>query len=585
MISYNTVMAIINPFSRKDIPTKIPSYWDFLAFIIILSSFIVLAYSFHEMMGPYKTGEKIAIKLDAYLLPYYAMRSVMRMLIALIISFIATFTLGALAAKHRVAENIIIPSIDILQSVPILGFLQIFVWGFIVLFPDSMLGPECVAIFGIFTAQVWNMILSFYQSLKTLPNDIYEVATVYQLNPWKRFWKIEVPYAMPGLIWNTMMSLSAGWFMVVAAEAISTEYHEIRLPGIGSYIQTAVDQQNSQAILYAVITLFIVIFIYDQLIFKPINQWIEQYSGAHTNTFIKRSWVSRIFRNSKFGILITASLRNIKDRWINIEFPSASIPSPILPARLAWINALLSLSLLVIGCYLTYEAWSIAHTTLSITEVSHVAYLGFLTALRVMVLISLCTLIWLPVGVWIGMHPTASRFFQPIIQFLAAFPPNSLYPVAALAIFHYHLNVNIWCSPLMILGTQWYILFNVIAGAKALPKNLCYAAKSFHLSRRLWWQKLILPGLFPYIITGMITAAGGAWNASIIAEVVEWGQQRVHADGLGAYIKLAFEQGEVIKLSFGVIVMCVYVLIINRMVWKPLYDIAEKRFKSGASYG
>ena len=579
-------MAIINPLSRKDLQTKIPSYWDILAIFIILSSLMVLAYSFHEMVGPYQFGDKIAIKLDAYLLPYYAMRSVMRMLIALIISFIATFTLGALAAKYKSAENIIIPSIDVLQSVPILGFLQIFVWGFIFLFPHSMLGPECVAIFGIFTAQVWNMILSFYQSLKTLPSDIYEVAAVYQLNAWKRFWKIEVPYAMPGLIWNTMMSLSAGWFMVVAAEAISTEHHEIRLPGIGSYIQTAVDQQNSSAIFYAIVTLFIVIFIYDQLIFKPINQWIEQYSGAHTNTYIKRSWVSRIFRNSRFGRLISTGIRNVKDRWINLEFTPRSTPAPMTPLqRSPWASRFMAVTLLLAGCYIAHEAWLIAHAILSWQEFFHVSYLGLLTALRVMILIALCTLIWIPVGVWIGMNPTASRIFQPIIQFLAAFPPNSLYPAAALAIFHYHLNVNIWASPLMILGTQWYILFNVIAGTKALPKNLYYAAKSFQLSRRLWWQKLILPGLFPYIITGMITAAGGAWNASIIAEVVEWGSQRSHADGLGAYIKLAFEQGEVVKLAFGVIIMCIYVLIINRLIWKPLYDIAEKRFKSGASYG
>ena len=240
---------------------------------------------------------------------------------------------------------------------------------------------------------------------------------------------------------------------------------------------------------------------------------------------------------------------------------------------------------LVIMFYFSHQAFLLAKNVLSAGEVLHVFYLGFLTASRVIILITLCTCIWIPVGVWIGMNSTASRFFQPIIQFLAAFPPNSLYPAAALAIFHYHLDVNIWCSPLMILGTQWYILFNVIAGTKALPKNLYYAAKSFHLGTRLWWQKLILPGLFPYIITGMITAAGGAWNASIIAEVVEWGDQRVHASGLGAYIKQAFEQGHVIKLAFGVIIMCVYVLIINRIIWKPLYDIAEKRFKNGASNG
>jgi NitT/TauT family transport system permease protein len=488
--------------------------------------------------------------------------------------------LGALAAKSVLAERLIIPMVDVLQAIPVLGFLSITVWGFIALFPGSRLGPECAAIFVIFTSQVWNMILSFYQSLRTLPLDLQEASAMLGLSGWRRFWRVEVPFAMPGLLWNTMVSMSAGWFFVVASEAISVANQQIALPGVGSYIALAVEKANLHAIGYAIVTMFVVIFIYDQLLFRPMNQWADKFQLDSVDLPKRCSWVVVLFNKTSLLRYGSVLFDRFVDAFVNWQ-PIKTAPRPVhrqavsthVWGRLCWSLLWVTMALVIgaVGLYFLMHWFSWG-------DLVQVLYLGMVTTARIAVLILLCLVVWVPVGVWIGLRPRVTRLMQPVIQFLAAFPANLLFPLVVMLIVRYHLNVEIWTSPLMILGTQWYILFNAIAGTVALPKHLHQVGQTFQVRGWLWWRRIILPGIFPFLITGTISAAGGAWNASILAESVNWGLIQLHATGLGSFITQATRQGHFPALSLGIGVMCLFVLIINRILWRPLYRIAETKF-------
>lgn len=577
-------MAELQTFTRKEASGRLlPNYWDLIALCLILGCLFLLGWGATQMDQPYHLGEVLPITLSPHQLPIYAVHTVLRMFIALFFSLLATFIFGTLAAKFLVAERMIIPMVDILQSIPALGFLSITVWGFIALFPGSRLGPECAAIFVIFTSQVWNMILSFYQSLRTLPVDLREASAMLGLSAWQRFWRVEVPFAMPGLLWNTMVSMSAGWFFVVASEAISVADQHIALPGIGSYIALAVDKANLPAIGYAIVTMFIVIFIYDQLLFRPMNQWADKFKFEEVEVSGRRSWVTALFNRTKllrycgslFDRFVEAfvnwrlTVTGGVSRPVHLQLPECS--SPV--TRVFWAAGFIGVAIIlgVVGLYFA-SAW------FSVAELIHVCYLGLVTTFRIAVLIALCLLIWAPVGVWIGMRPSVARFMQPVIQFLAAFPANLLFPLVVMLIVRYKLNVEIWTSPLMILGTQWYILFNAIAGTMAMPKHLRQASDTFQVRGWLWWRRVILPGIFPYLVTGAVSAAGGAWNASILAEAVNWGAIRLHATGLGEFITRTTGRGDFPELTLGIAVMCVFVLVINRVLWQPLYKLAEEKF-------
>lgn len=560
-----------------------PNPWDLLAFVLVLTIITLFANNAKQMATPYELGQVIPISLDPSVLPIYAGRTVVRMLIALIFSFLFTFTFATWAAKSRRAEKIIIPMIDILQSVPILGFLSVTIAGFIALFPGSLLGPECAAIFVIFTSQAWNMALGFYQTVRSVPAEVNEAARMFHLSAWQRFWRIDVPFSMPGLLWNTMASMSAGWFFVVASEAIDVSNQNILLPGIGSYISVAITHADMHAICYAVLTMFIVILIYDQLLFRPLVAWSERFKSEQvTSEKVAQSWVIDLFGRTRVFRYIGSWIVHFYDAFVNIRLFNKKPEIVLMPRGLVkydrWLGFIWDASFILVGAAAIFFLAHYVLQNFSLQEVGRVFGLGLVTAFRVFIMILLASLIWVPIGVWVGLHSRVAYIVQPLAQLLAAFPANLFYPFIIIFIVHYHLSPNIWLTPLMILGAQWYILFNVIAGASVLPKDLLQVVDNLGVVGWLRWSRLLLPAIFPYYITGAITAAGGAWNASIVAEVADWGNQTLMATGLGAYINQYTHEGDFPRIALGIGMMCCLVLLINRCVWRPLYVYAVNRF-------
>lgn len=556
--------------------------WDLLLLIIVLAVFFFLGWTSEQMGKPYALGEPLHISLDPLNLPGYALRTILRLFIALLFSVIFSFIVGTIAAKNRQAERIIIPAIDVLQAVPVLSFLAITVIGFIRFFPGSLLGPECASIFAVFVSQVWNITFSFYQSLKTVPSDLREVSSMFQLSPWQYFWKVEVPCSIPSLLWNMMVSMSASWFFVVLSEAIVVGHQNIRLPGIGSYIALAIEQHNFHALFYAIIMMLIIIFLYDQILFRPLITWSERFKMEETPQEEEyQSWLVDLIRLSPMMHRFDNVLQEMKDRFINVRWlrlRGLGMQREIKQQKVKRMDWLWSISLFLCIGLGGYRLLTYILVTLSGFEVLHVFLLGAATAMRVIVLIVLSSVVWIPIGVWIGQRPYWTQKMQPIIQFVAAFPANLFYPLVVIAIVRWHLNVEIWLTPLMILGTQWYILFNVIAGASLIPRDLYSVADNFGVTGWQWWRRLALPGIFPYYITGAITAAGGAWNASIVAEAVTWGSVRLQATGLGEYIQANAIVGNFPKIALGTAVMCIYVLVCNHLIWRPLYRLAQDRY-------
>jgi NitT/TauT family transport system permease protein len=496
-------------------------------------------------------------------------------------SLVFTFVYAALAAKSRRAEMVLIPLLDILQSVPILGFLTFTVVFFMNLFPGKVLGAELACVFAIFTSQAWNMTFSMYQSIRNVPKDLDEASKSFHLSGWQRFWRLDVPFAMPGLIWNAMMSMSGGWFFVVASEAITVGNTTVTLPGVGSYVAMAIEKRDLGAIGYAILTMLLVIIAYDQLLFRPIVAWADKFRFETTASGdVPTSWMLDLFRRTRALRALTVPFAALNRAFsnLNIEWPQALRPSTkpgAAPSRI--IDALWFAIIGLSTGYAAYKAYVYLSANLQPSDVYDAVLGGLATLLRVIVLIALATLIWVPIGVWIGLRPKIAERVQPLAQFLAAFPANLAFPVFVLLIVRHGLSANIWLSPLMILGTQWYILFNVIAGASAFPSDLREAAASLHLTGWRWWIKVILPGIFPYYVTGAITASGGSWNAAIVAEVASWGDTKLTAHGLGAYIADATTAGEMGKVVLGVAVMSAYVILFNRLLWRPLYAYSGRR--------
>ena len=563
---------------------SLPNHYDLIALALIFAGLIMVVMASHAMTLPITVPQSTVISLDYALLPSYALRTTLRMFAAITASLLFTFTYATWAAKSLRAERVLIPLLDILQSVPILGFLSFTVTFFLSLFPGSMLGAECAAIFAIFTSQAWNMAFSFYQSLRTVPRELSEVANSFHLSPWQRFWQLETPYAMPALIWNMMMSMSGGWFFVVASEAISVGDTTIKLPGIGSYLAVAIEARRVDAVLAAVATMFVVIIAYDQLLFRPLATFSTRFrvelSGGEEP---ERSWVLQLFRRTRWLRAISAVPARIFDSvslWrleAPIRLAGPRVAASPLKARLVdavWIVGVGGASL-----WALWLIFGFVSTQLRLVDLGQAIELTFFTMLRVILLILLASLIWVPIGVKIGLNPRLAEKVQPLAQFLAAFPANVTFPIAVIAILHWSLNPNIWLSFLIIFGTQWYILFNVIGGASAFPNELREAAASFRVGGLDWWTKVILPGIFPAYLTGALTASGGSWNAAIVAEYVRWGDDTVSAHGIGAYIAQATAAGDYPRIVLGVAVMSVFVILFNRLLWRPLSRLAERRLR------
>ncbi|MBC8748065.1 MULTISPECIES: ABC transporter permease [Paraburkholderia] len=563
----------------------LPNRWDFVAFPLIICLIAMASIGFHETLAPMSTLKTQAISLDPANLPEYAMRTTLRMLAAMVASLFFTLSYGTLAAKSRRAGLVLVPILDILQSVPVLGYISFTVTFFLAMFPGRVLGAELAAIFAIFTSQAWNMTFSFYQSLRTVPRDLDEVSRGFHLTSWQRFWKLEVPFSMPGLIWNMMMSMSGGWFFVVASEAITVGNHTITLPGIGAYLAQAISDKNLHAIGWVILAMTVVILAYDQLLFRPLVAWADKFRMETTSSGdAPESWLLDLIRRTRLihRLLVPLGWMFARAARVRFQLPALSAPRFQIPQReknarigdIIWATIVL-----VATVYVVYRVFLYVRTGVSLDEIGHVFVLGLITLLRVVVLIAIASVIWVPVGVLIGLRPALAEKVQPLAQFLAAFPANLLFPVFVIAIVRFHLNPDIWLSPLIVLGTQWYILFNVIAGASSYPNDYREAAKNFHIRGWQWWRQAMLPGIFPYYVTGAITASGGAWNASIVAEFVQWGDTKVAAHGLGAYIAQTTAAGDYPKIIVGIAVMSLFVTLFNRLLWRPMYAYAEGKLR------
>jgi NitT/TauT family transport system permease protein len=521
------------------------------------------------------------IDLDPRNLPYYAGRSTLRMFVALLFSTMFTLTYGYIAANSRRAERVMIPLLDILQSVPVLGFLAITVTGFIALFPGSLLGLEAASVFAIFTSQVWNMTFSFYQSLRTVPQELHEAATLYQLSRWQRFVKLEVPSAMIGLLWNGMMSFGGGWFFVAESEAISVLNQEYTLPGIGSYVAGAIAAENLPALGWAVVTMAVVIVLVDQLFWRPLIAWADKFRMEQSaSAEAPESWVYDLIQAARLPRLLGQVFLPVREgvnqflSRLTRMVPPPAIAPEVNPQQDRIYNAFL---LLLIGVLL---AWGLHFviTEVGLAEVGRVFGLGVLTLGRVLILLAVATVIWTPIGVAIGFQPRLARLLQPVVQFLASFPANFVFPFATLFFIRTGISLDWGSIFLMALGSQWYILFNSIAGAQSIPTDLREMCADVGLTGWQKWRKLIIPGIFSAWVTGGVTASGGAWNASIVSEVVSWGGRTLKATGLGAYITEATVQGDWARITLGIGMMSLFVVGVNRLFWRRLYALAEHKY-------
>jgi NitT/TauT family transport system permease protein len=559
---------------------KLASRWDVLAFIVVIGLIAFLGETARGLFAPLTQLKVSPLSLDPVNLPEYAARTTFRMLAALFFSLVFTLTYATWAAKSERAGRLLVPILDILQSVPILGFISITSVFFLSLAPGRVLGAEFAAIFAIFTSQAWNMAFSFYQSLRTVPTELTEAAESFRLSSWMKFWQLEVPFAMPALVWNMMLSMSGGWFFVVASESISVGHSAVALPGVGSYIALAIEQKNLGAIGWAIATMLIVILLYDQLLFRPLVAWVDRFRvEQEPGERVPDSWALTMMRRSR---LITAATMAFHAAvlWTSRAgtrtdpHPVDTIDKPKRSFDLFWVC--LVILAVVLGLW-HIVAVLISNTTLN--EALHVCGLAFITMLRVFILIALASIVWVPIGIWVGMRPRAAQIVQPIAQFMAAFPANLLFPIAVYGIVEWKLNPDIYLSPLMILGTQWYILFNIIAGASTIPTEMRYAAANFGVKGWLWWRKVALPAVLPFYVTGAITASGGSWNAAQVAELATWGHTEVRARGLGSYIADAAAADNFHQIVLGVGVMSLFVVIINRLFWRPLYYYAERKYR------
>jgi NitT/TauT family transport system permease protein len=522
------------------------------------------------------------VSTDPALLPGYALRSLARMFVALGCSVAFTLVYAPVAARSRRAEKVLIPALDILQSVPVLGFLAVTVTAFLRLFPGSMLGLEAASIFAIFTSQVWNLTFSFYHSLLTQPRPLVEAARMMRLNRWQRFWRLDVPGAMIPLVWNGMMSFGGGWFFLTASEAITVGGRSFALPGIGSYVASASDRGELGRVGLAIVVMVLLVVGVNVVFWRPLVAWSERFRMEETEaTEVPRSVVLDLLRRSRVPRLAARAWRPVGEAMARTMRVLGAPRPPSAPGAQSRRRAGDVVFGLVVGVAAlggAYEAVRYVAHTAGLGAFGEAFGLGALTFARVAAVVVASTLVWVPVGVRIGLSPRLARVAQPVVQVLASFPANFLFPLVAAVLVATGVSLDWGGIVLMALGAQWYVLFNAIAGAMAIPSDLREAMASLGVSGWLRWRRLILPAIFPAYVTGGITASGGAWNASIVAEVVTYGGTVLTATGLGAAIAESTAEGASGRTLAGIIVMCVYVVALNRLVWRRLYRHAEQRF-------
>ena len=535
----------------------------------------------HRWEAPLRSTVEIDLSLRA--LPKYTLLSLARGVAAYILSLIFTLIYGTVAAHSRPAERIMIPILDILQGIPVLGFLPGLVLGMVALFPHSNVGLELACIVMIFTGQVWNMTFSFYGSLRSIPTELREAALVYRFDWWKRFRTLEVPSAMIGLVWNSMMSMAGGWFFLTVNEAFTLGKHDFRLPGIGAYMSVAIERGDPRAMAGAVVAMMTMIVAVDQLVWRPALAWAQKFKVEETEAAeVPTSWVLNLLRRSRLLPWIEQRVGDVAARLEARR--GAPAAAPALAVDQLWrAYAPRVVGGVLAAAALALTAWGVLHL-LTLLAALHagdwlqVAVALLFTFLRTSAALALGALWAVPAGIWIGLAPRRVRVLQPLIQVAAAFPAPMLFPLVTLAILGAGVPFSWGCVALMLLGSQWYILFNVLAGASAVPQDLREAAEVYGLGRWARWRIVYLPAVFPHLVTGLITAAGGAWNASIVAEYVRYRDTTLIAPGLGSLITQATAAANFPLLAAGVLTMSFALVMLNRLVWHRLYQLADRRY-------
>jgi NitT/TauT family transport system permease protein len=519
-------------------------------------------------------------------LPYYAARSLLRMFIALFFSYAFSLGYAYVAARSRRWRRVLIPALDILQSVPVLGFLAVTVSFFVALFSGSELGLECASIFAVFTSQAWNITFSFYYSLTSQPTEFNEASKLMGLSRWKRFWTIDVPGGAIGLVWNGMMSFGGSWFFLTASEAITVPHRgSYTLPGIGSYVGVAEAQGNLGHVGLGIMTMIIMILVVNFFFWRPLVAYVDKFRVEQSEGGQKaKSLVLSGLRRSSWPVVLGRVRRRVAEPVNRVMGLATGVDDQSLTAHAARRRAADVAFFVVVGAVLIYGLYSMlayVSTGSAGLAVFGTAFVdGFWTFLRVVVVVIAASLIWVPVGVWIGFSPRVAQFMQPVVQVLASFPANFIFPFAMVVFLDLGISLNFGSILLMALGTQWYVLFNVIAGASAVPSDLKEAMDNLGVHGWDRWRRLIIPGIFPAFITGAITAAGGAWNATIVAEFVPYHGHIYTAHGLGAFIA---ENSQHLPATYpqlfaGLLVMAVFVTGLNALVWRRLYKLAETKY-------
>ena len=521
------------------------------------------------------------IRLDPAVLPQYALFSVARIAIAYLLSLIAAVAYGYVAARHAAAERVMIPLLDTLQSIPVLSFLPTVMVAMVALFPTRQLGVELGSILLIFTGQVWNMAFSVYSSLRSIPRDLLEAAQVYRLSRWQTFLQLELPYSAIGLIWNSMMSVAGGWFFLMACEMFVLGNRDLRLPGLGSYLQTAANAGDTRAIAWGVAVMVAVIALTDQLIWRPLIAWSEKFKFEQVESAqAPRSPVLNWLRHSRLvSRLGRATVEPAREALLlRAARRLAARGEADEGGRRKWTVRLLGVAA-VAGIGYAVAKMLVLLAALSIADLRGILLGAGATFLRVEGTLLLAGLWTIPAGVAIGLHPKLSAVAQPLAQIAASVPATALFPIVLLVLIRLGGGLGIGSMVLLLLGTQWYILFNVIAGATSIPADLKEVTEIFRLGRLERWRRLLLPAIFPYLITGFVPASGGAWNASIVAEYVRFHGQTFTVTGLGAVISRATDGGNFPVLLGATLVMAGLVVTINRLLWRRLYALAATRFK------
>jgi NitT/TauT family transport system permease protein len=572
--------ALTRPAGWGNVPPGMTSFIREVPIVLggmgLFYSLITLA---RHWSGPITSTAEISLSPIA--LPKYALFSVLRIAVAYLFSAVFTLIYGYIAAYNRKAERFMVPLLDTLQSIPVLSFLPPVMISMVALFPTRELGVELGSVLLIFTGQVWNMTFSFYSSLKSIPAEMREAASAYHLNWWQRFRQLELPYAAIGLIWNSMMSVAGGWFFLMACEMFVLGTRDFRLPGLGSYLQTAANAGDTRAIGWGLVTMIGVIVLMDQILWRPVIAWAEKFKLEQVaSSQVPRSPILSLLRGSRLLPLLSSWLIFPLREKLNTHFSAARRPHPPRKAHKSVISIWRAIAVAALGAiaYAVVRLFSVLVTT-SWPELRHLLVGAGATFLRVEVALALAALWTVPVGVAVGLRPRLSAMAQPLAQIAASVPATALFPVILLLLIRAGGGLGIGSILLLLLGTQWYVLFNVIAGASAIPEDLKELCDVYRLSRATRWRRLLLPGIFPYLITGLITASGGAWNASIVAEYFHFRSQTMSTVGLGAIISQATDSGNFRLLLSATVVMAIIVVSINRLIWRRLYALAATRFK------